>query len=160
MNITVTLTPDELYQAAIVGAHRRITCLSRRKVAQHYDDANGYEWATEIEACCAEIALSKHLGWYWSGGVFNGNRAEHDVGNKQVRHTVYQNGSLIIYPEDNPQDRFVLVTGKAPAYTIRGWVLGDEVMCKGKDHVWWTHPNHKRCPSWWVPQSALRPLVA
>jgi hypothetical protein len=155
----VVLTPDELYQAVIVGARRRIICIFRRKNKQHYESPRSDEWATEIESCCAEMALAKHLGVYWTGGAFEGERAAHDVGvNKQVRHTTYPNGSLIIYPEDKPEDRFVLVTGKAPNYLVIGWCFGRDAHEKGKDHPWWTQPQNKLSPSWWVPQLELRPM--
>lgn len=156
--IEVTLTTDELHQAVAVAAQRRISCIFGRKVAQHYDDLDGGEWSTEIESCCAEIAVAKWMGLYWAGGVFSGKRAEHDVGNKQVRHTVYPNGCLIIYPEDNPDDRYILVTGKAPTYRIVGWMLGREVMRAGKESDWWKLPVKKRSPSWWVPQKCLRAM--
>ena len=154
--IEVSLTPDELWQAVAVGAHRRISCLFGRQNPQHYDAPDGDEWATEIESCCAEIAVSKHLGVYWSGGVFDGERAAHDVAGRQVRHTVYHTGKLIIYPEDKPEEKFVLVTGKAPNYVIRGWAFAMDAQCKGRDHVWWTSPKNKRSPSWWIPQESLR----
>jgi hypothetical protein len=158
--IVVCLTPDELYQAAIVAVHRRVTCLFHRQTAQHYDAEEGDEWATEIESCCAEMVLAKHQNRYWSGGVFNGKRAAFDVDGRQARHTAYANGHLVIYPEDKPEDKFVLVTGKAPRYFIQGWLLGREAMSKGTAHEWWLKPEHKRAPSWWVPQSALRRVPA
>lgn len=130
----------------------------KRNKAQHYESPTADEWSTEIESCCAEIALAKTLDRYWSGGVFDGQRAAFDVGDKQVRHTVYANGALIIYPEDDPEQRFVLVTGRAPNYVLRGWLRGKDAQDKGHDHPWWTDPPKKRSPSWWVPQSALRPL--
>ena len=156
--IKMTLTPDELYQALVVGGHRRITCIRGRQKPQHYSSPNGDEWSTEIESCCAELVVSKYLGKYWSGGVFSGERAGHDVDGKQVRCTPHPNGRLIIYPEDNPEDNFILVTGRAPDYIIRGWINGAKAISKGTDHTWWTEPTIKRSPSWWVPQEALRPM--
>lgn len=157
--IPITLTPDELWQAVCVAAQRRISCLFGRKTPQHYDDKNGGEWSTEIESCCAEIAAAKWMGVYWAGGIFDGKRAETDLGEKrQVRHTVYKSGALIIYPEDNPKHKFLLVTGKAPNYQIVGWLYGQEAVSVGKTHPWWTAPANKKAPSWWVPQENLRPI--
>ena len=157
--IEIKLTTDELWQAVAVGASRRIACLFGRKTAQHYDDKNGGEWSTEIESCCAEIAAAKWMDRYWSGGVFDGSAADADLpGGRQVRHTVYRSGSLIIYPEDDPGHKYLLVTGKAPGYQIVGWAFGHEVQSVGQDHSWWTEPKNKRAPSWWVPQDKLRPL--
>ena len=156
--IKVFLTQDELYQAAIVGAHRHITCLfskgARPGGRPHYDASN--EWNTSIEGCCGELAFAKWCGKYWTGGSFNAKEAPKDVGNKQVRHTVYKTGRLIIYPHDNPDDDFVLVTGKAPFYNIRGWVNGLEIQMLGKTHPWWN--TECEAGSWWVPQESLRPM--
>ena len=157
VSVDVTLTSDELWQAVAVGAQRRITCITRRKTAQHYDDPKGEEWSTEIESCAAEIAVARHLDVYWSGGIFAGERAEYDVGkNRQVRHTVYPSGRLIIYPEDNPKDKVALVTGKAPTYRLVGWLFAEEAQRVGEDHEWWLKPDNKRFPSLWVPQDKLR----
>ena len=154
---TVTLTSDELWQAVVVGSQRRISCIAGRKTAQHYDDAKGGEWSTEIESCAAEIAVARQLGVYWSGGIFSGERAEYDVGkSRQVRHTAYPNGRLIIYPEDNPDDKVVLVTGKSPTYRIVGWLFAREAQQVGTEHEWWLKPDKKLSPSWWVPQDKLR----
>lgn len=151
----VMLGPDEIAQAVAVASRRRISCMFDRKKEQHYDAKSGDEWSTEIESCCAEIVVSKYLNRYWSGGVFYGARAEFDVDGKQVRHTIYATGKLIIYPEDNPDSKFVLVTGKAPKYIIRGWFYARDAIDKGEDHEWWRLPEDKLSPSWWVPQASL-----
>jgi hypothetical protein len=157
MSADVTLTSDELWQAVVVGAQRRIACITRRKTAQHYDDPQGQEWSTEIEACAAELAVAKWRNVYWSGGVFDAGRAEYDAGEgRQVRHTAHPRGRLIIYPEDNPQDKVMLVTGKSPVYRLVGWLFAGEAQQVGKDHEWWLKPDNKRSPSWWVPQDKLR----
>ena len=153
--MTIELTADEIAQAVATASRRRISCLFGRKKPQHYDEKTGNEWATEIEACCAEMAVCKHLGVYWSGGVFNGQRAQHDAGYKrQVRHTVYGNGHLPIYPEDEAGDRMILVTGKAPVYQIKGWML----VASARKDVFWKQPPQVKCACWWVPQSELKPI--
>ena len=157
-NIPIALTTDELYQCLVVGGHRRITSMFHRKTAQHYISPDNSEWSTEIESCCAELAFSKATNKYWSGGVFSGERALHDSNGKQVRHTHYANGKLIIYEEDNPDDKFILVTGRAPNYVLVGWIFGRTAQECGKDHQWWTSLPKKQMPSWWVPQDELSPF--
>jgi hypothetical protein len=153
--MNIELTADEISQAVSVASRRRISCLFGRKKPQHYDEPSGNEWATEIESCCAEMAVCKHFGVYWTGGVFNGERAEHDARrNRQVRHTVYGKGHLPIYPEDNNEDTMILVTGKAPTYCIQGWIN----VKKAKQEQFWKEPPKVKCACWWVPQSSLSPI--
>ena len=155
MQPRITLTSDELSQAVAVASRRRISCLFGRQNPQHYEDKDAKEWSTEIEACCAEMAVAKHLGVYWTGGVFNGKRAESDAGHmRQVRYTPYSTGSLILYPEDNKEHRMILVTGKSPTYTIKGWILAG----RGMKDEFWKDRSEVKCPSWWVPQSELNPI--
>jgi len=148
----VVLTPDELAQGIAVASRRRISCIFGRKTAQHYDDKNGEEWSTEIESACAEIAVCKHYNQYWTGGVFSGSRADFDAGQgRQVRHTVFANGHLLVYAEDKDEDAIVLVTGKAPEYCLAGWLYAHEAKA---NESWWR--TDARCPCWWVPQNSLR----
>lgn len=157
---TIKLTPDELWQGVVVGANRRISCLFVKKDTSHYKEyKEGEEWSAEIESCCSEIAVAKWLGVYWSGGVYDKHTPESDVGSgREVRHTTYPTGRLIIYPTDKANHKYLLVTGKAPTYTFIGWMFAGDVQSVGHDHDWWTQPHSKRIPSWWVPQERLRSI--
>jgi hypothetical protein len=154
--IIVNLTSDEVTQAATIGIRRKIFCIfAKNKSKNHFETAE-VEWSKDIEASCAEIAVAKYLGVYWTGGAFNGKTAESDVGGgmRQVRHTAYDNGHLIIYPEDNPEHNIILVTGKCPTYTICGWIP----IKYGMIDKFWKEPPKALCGSWWVPQSELKPV--
>ncbi len=158
--IKVTLTPDEMYQAGIVGLHRHITCVTSGRRGEHFYGKNkDHEWFTHIGAACAELAVAKHLNVYWTGGVFDGKRADCDVGNKQVRYTTLNDPPyLMIYEKDKPFYNYILVSGRAPDFFIEGWANGGKVQEKGKDHEWWKEPKYKKGPSWWVPAGLLKDL--
>ena len=157
--IIVNLTSDEVTQGASVAIRRRITCIfAKKRGEQHYISPEADEWSTEVEGCCAEIAVAKYLGVYWTGGVYEQKTAESDIGGtsrkRQVRHTAYSNGHLIIYPEDNPEHNIILVTGRCPTYTICGWIP----IKNGMVDEFWKEPPKVRCASWWVPQEKLNPI--
>jgi hypothetical protein len=157
--IIINLTSDEITQGASVAIRRRITCMfAKNKKAPHFISQDGSEWSTEIEGCCAEIAVAKYLGVYWNGGVFDKKTSESDVRSdtrpRQVRHTVHGHGHLIIYPEDNPEHNIILVTGRCPEYIICGWIP----VKYGMIDKFWKEPPKINCASWWIPQSELLPI--
>jgi len=147
--IIIDLTPDELYSASAVGVHRRIVSIFGRNKQQHYQCPNNTEWSTEIEAYAAELAVAKYLNVYWNGGAWNGKVAQSDVGKLQVRHTHHENGSLILYPEDDDEQTFVLVVGRSPKFRLAGYILGKD----GKGLV--DIKTDCRYPAHWVPQDLL-----
>jgi hypothetical protein len=60
---------------------------------------------------------------------------------------------LIVRKDDKDEAIFILVTGLAPRYTVRGWAYAKE--CK-REEFWTTHG--KRPPAYFFPQSALRSM--
>lgn len=152
--LTITLTTAETYHAAMIGITRQVTNLRDCRT-----DAYGAEkdvgWQLHCEGACGEQAFAKFFGLYWSGAI--GDLKADDVGYFQVRTNSRNNGDLILHYND-PDDRiFVLLTGLAPTYTVRGWLWGAE----GKDDRWWREsaPGKGRA-AFFVPQSALKPMSA
>ena len=83
----------------------------------------GHGWEENMEGACAELAAAKVLNVYWDGS--NGTYKLPDLsGSMQVRWTPYENGKLIVRPADDEYCKYVLVTGKCPNYTIRGYIQG------------------------------------
>jgi hypothetical protein len=74
-----------------------------------------------------------------------------DVGIYQVRSTRLDGGSLILHKTDKNEAIFVLVTGEAPEFKVRGWMRAVD----GKQEKWWR--DTKR-PAYFVPQSVLEPM--
>lgn len=150
----VTLTADEVISAASVGVFRRTMSMFGRRKPQHYRSPTNDEWSTEVESACAELAVAKALRKYWSGlESVPGKASRYDVGVLNVRHSAYPTGHCILYPEDNDEDTIVLVTGRSPSFRLSGWIRALD----GKSPEFWK--KDARCPSYWVPQDRLRPIV-
>ena len=117
----VSLTWYEAAMGAEVGRLRQLSAVKEGLVNRHGFDGGG--WTEHIEGACGEIAVAKHLGVYWGGSV-NTFKAPDLDGGLQVRTRSREDYDLIVRPGDSDEDTFVLVTGKCPHYTIRGWILG------------------------------------
>lgn len=147
--MTIDLTLDELTQAAISAVLRQVENLGiGRRDRFGPEDLDG--WGVHIEGAAGECAVAKALGAYWAGkGTFRGG----DVGDLQVRTSERDDARLIIRPDDPPAAIFVLVTGKAPRFDVRGWIRAHDA----KRREWWSDPNGKGF-AYWVPARALRDI--
>lgn len=144
----ILLTKREVVMGAECGVTRNIC-------SWDYQDAYGFEeehgWNAHIEGACGEIAVAKLLNRFWSPTVNTFDAA--DIGMKiQVRTRSRHDYELYIRPEDNPEHAFVLVTGKAPMFMVRGWLLARNARCDE-----WLQTYGGRPPAWFVPTSALWP---
>lgn len=151
MNL-VTLTRDEWLMAAMVGVTRNISSrMNGKTVAYSHEKL----WSRHIEGACGEAAFAKWLRVPWSASV-DTYKDGGDVLDIQVRTRSQDHFDLNIRDIDAPHfdDPFVLVTGRAPAFAIIGWVYGREAKTLG---VWADYGNYGK-PCWWVPQSKLRPM--
>lgn len=149
--IIVELSFANVMQAALVGVMRQVTNV-RDKRKHRYGATNEETWDMNINGAIGELALAKHLGWYWDGAL--GNFKADDVGHHQVRATTWENGRLLIHHEDKDDRKFVLVTlHDMPCVTLAGWMLGQDA----KDPAYWAEPRRGRgCYA--VPQEMLRPM--
>lgn len=146
----VTLSWSELMQAALVGAMRQISNVTKGRTHAH-GCPEDQGWQYHIEGACGEYAVAKHFGIFWSGNLGQFEMA--DVGKLQVRTTDAPHKRLILYKKDNPEDIFVSVVGLAPRYTLRGWVYAFE----GKKPEFWKDPKGGR-PNYFVSTDILRPM--
>lgn len=153
MNREVTLTREEMLEAAIVGCRRRIA-----SIYDNLDDDKGEynpncPWMTDIEGAAAEFALAKYMGVPWNGGV-NTFKAP-DVAHFQVRSSTLPYGSLILRHRDKKMDEvYVLVTGKCERpwakYRPVGWMFCSEA----KAPQFWRQDKK----AWFVGQTYLHDL--
>lgn len=147
MSDTVTLTWHEVAMAAEVGRMRYLSAIKNGRVGRHGFD--GGKWTEHIEGACGEYALAKYLGCHWDGSCDAFNKA--DVGSLEVRTRSRHDWDLIVRvdaPDDSP---FVLVTGSAPAFCIRGWILGRDA--KRNE---WLRNHGGYSPAYFVPAEQLR----
>lgn len=147
----VELTEEEMRIAATVGIERRLRAISRHR--QHRWAWNGTGvWNIDIQAAGAELALAKLLGRYWNDTAEPDDAG--DVGERvQVRWTRYDDGCLLLHPEDPDEHYYFLAVGSMPRYTIAGYIRGAD----GKRQRYW-RPNIDR-PAYFVPQAALIPYT-
>jgi hypothetical protein len=61
---------------------------------------------------------------------------------------------LIVRAPDKADYLYVLVTGEAPEYDIKGFMPGHIV----KQDKYFSNPGNGRPDAWWVPQSDLKPI--
>ena len=146
--IEIILTYWEMEVAVATGCARYLSAL--KKGSNDDTKGNGWReyWASHIEGACGESAFAKWLDVYYLGHVdkYKGG----DVGGIEVRTSLEHDGKLKIRPTDDDNRIVYLVTGRAPRFLIRGWILAKE----GKRGEWWgtwdNRPGH-----WRVPQSVL-----
>lgn len=145
----VTLTPFELWLASGVGIRRHIEAL--RKGSRDTFGAK-QSWDLHVEGACGECAAAKAIGRYWNGSV-NTYHDGGDIGAIQVRTRSEDTYDLIIRDNDPDGALFVLVTGRAPQYCVRGYIRGRD----GK-RAEWRKTYGGRDAAFFVPQSALQPI--
>jgi site-specific recombinase XerD len=146
---TIKLMWMEVFHGACVGAMRRIDALKKRRT-MYFEPSD--PWGTDIEGACAEMAVAKTLGRYWHAIVSDPNGLPGDAGTYQVRSTVHDSGQLVVYEHDDAAAIFVLVTGRVPVFTIRGWLRGG----LARRAEWWR--EKAKVPAYFVPQQELRPM--
>ena len=147
----IELTAAEVLLAATVGLHRHVAAIRRGLPDRHGHDGAG--WNLHIEGACGEMAVAKALNVFWTGSI-NAFKNGGDVGHLQVRTRSRDFYDLPVRPDDKQTDVFVLVTGLAPRFEIRGWILGAEAR---RDD--WQQTYGDRPAAWFVPQSALNPIA-
>lgn len=98
---------------------------------------------------CAEIAAAKWLKVPDFVPSVDSYKDDPDIApDYEVKHSVLDNGHLIIQENDRDSDRAILVTGTNP-YIIRGWL--PVKFCKDSLYLKTTNRN----TAYWVPQSEL-----
>jgi hypothetical protein len=148
----ITLSLEEIAMAAAIAVHRGVDAIRHDRKNQHGFKGNG--WTENIEGYGAELAVSKALNLYYSAGDGKGFKGA-DVSEKiQVRWASQDNYRLIVRGADQTDYIYVLVTGEAPAYDIKGFMPGHIV----KQDKYFSNPGNGRPDAWWVPQSDLKPI--
>jgi hypothetical protein len=148
-SVAVQLTNREMAMAADCGIMRNIAAIiDERDDAYGLDEDDG-GWSKHVEGACGEVAVAKVLGRFWSPtvNVFNAPDIGRTIG---VRTRSRHDYDLNIRPNDKPQHAYVLVTGRAPNFIVRGYIIGADAR-RGK----WLRDYGGRPPAWFVPQASL-----
>jgi hypothetical protein len=145
------LTWEELQRAAFIGASRRLRALRADRSMSNVSSRPGIDrWGRDIEAVAAEMLVAKALNVYYNPGVVTDHHSG-DVAGMEVRHTEYDHGCLIAYPDDPPARRIVLVVGLIPRLRIAGWASAATAAMDGR----WRETDR---PGWWLAQEHLLAL--
>lgn len=150
--IPVSLTLAEMLVASEVGKMRRCSALKHGRVETNNAPVDG-GWDRHIEGAAAEMAVAKFAGIYWSGDVGD-LWSKDDVGPYQVRASHHIDGRLILHEKDKDDRAFILATGVAPNFILRGWIMGRD----GKKPEFWTDPTKGGRAAYFIPQSELHPM--
>ena len=151
--MTITLTHEEFFHASQVGMSRNLANrLHGRK------DAHGLVslgWSEHIEGACGEMALAKALGVYYSPALGHINAPDlNGTCPVEVRTRSKHAYELTLYPSDKDNALYVLLTGRAPTFRVRGWIRGRD----GKRDEWYGEKAKKGRPAYFVPHGALRDM--
>jgi hypothetical protein len=144
--LIIKLSDEEVMMAAHVGLARRLDSI--HKSLNRYKHAYKSEWSYDIDGACAELAVAKAMGVYWSGHV--GSFKDPDVANIHVRSTTRKDGHLIIRDNDPENFVYVLVITECPNYTIVGGISGRKAKNKDK-----SDQDNTGAPAWWIKQEEL-----
>jgi hypothetical protein len=144
----ITLSASEMMLAAQAGVMRTVENMVRGANGNHGSAVD--DWTMSIEGALAEWAASKAIGIHWPG---KGQMRSADAGNLQIRSTPRPDGCLILHPADNDGDMFVLMVGSGRNWQPKGFMRAQE----GKIEKYWK--EGVRSPAFFVPQSALHPIL-
>lgn len=146
MSVPITLTAAEIMQACTVGAMRQADSMAKgRKEAYGADGDPLYK---HILGAAGEIAVARVIGRYWGGDV--GTFKSADIGrNIQVRTRSKHDWDLLVRPDANDDDVYVLVTGCPTHLVVRGW------MKAARAKAYPLKPHGGRPPAHFVPQADL-----
>lgn len=139
--IAVTLGPDEIAVARLIGDRRYSTARAAGSAATHYEPEE--DAVQDHHAAGAEIAACIALGGWWDAirDIGTHNRfADLRVGRRgtyQVRSTRYSNGFMPIYTEDNGV--FVFVVGELPTFQVIGLI--DSTLVKREERWYEKNPR-------------------
>jgi hypothetical protein len=151
MGEKVELTFGEMAAGSDIGRLRQIASIKAgRKPAHNF---NGDAWQVHIEGALGELAACKALGICWPASIdhFRGPDLPFKI---QVRTRSSHNFELYLRPGESINERWVLVTGTAPIYFVRGWQTGPILnSCEFYRSV-----KAGRPASYFIPNDQLRPL--
>ncbi len=150
--MNVTLNREQLQSAVNVGAARHMAALRRGLEDRHGALAGG--WSLHIEGACGEYAaaIALHLPWTPNINTFKGPAG--DIGRGVEVRTRSRHDYDLIVRKDDFNRPFVLVTGIAPRFRVRGWIMGDDAK-----RPEWLREHGGREAAYFVPFGALRPLI-
>jgi hypothetical protein len=148
-NSRIRLTSYEYQMARRVGLERQTKAVENKRVPR-----NGMKqedgWKFHVEGACGEAAAAKFLNVFFSGSVeiFTGKPDLEP--NIEVKTRSSHSYDLLIRKHEDLSQVFVLVTGTAPDFWIRGWGIGSDLV---SDEYLQSYGN--RPAAWFIPVGRL-----
>ncbi|CAB5220059.1 hypothetical protein UFOVP231_46 [uncultured Caudovirales phage] len=151
--VVVTLTLVEMLNGANIGVIRHHESVSNNRASANvWQEDRRSGLSIHVEGAMGEICAAKVRDKYYEGTVNSFKGA--DIGeNIQVRCTNSHNRRLWMFKNDNPDHFYVLVTGVAPTFKVRGWIYGHE----GQKEEYLESHNGQR-EIYYIPTKILRPI--
>jgi len=146
-NPRITLADYELENAAFVGMRRQASARINQRVARGgMSEQDG--WGNHVEGACGEYAAARFLNVCWTGSV--GTFGEDLKPNIEVKTRSNHSYDLLIRNNEDLDKIFILVTGTAPHFWVRGWAVGKHVVSDK-----WIKYYGNRPGAWFIPVSEL-----
>jgi hypothetical protein len=148
----VRLTQSQFFLAANIGLMRQLKAIEAGSKNRHGLNGDVDGWGLHIEGACGEQAAAQGTGRFWPGSIGT-YKDDTDVLGFEVRTRSKPAYDLIIRSDDADERVFVLVTGRAPVFTLCGWIRGADGKCAA-----YLRSYGNRLPAYFVPQDALQPM--
>lgn len=154
MAITVELTIPEM-SMALNAAWLRIVASAQQRLNHKttYDRPMSKRIQEEFVGACGEIAVGKAANKFFVPSVNTYHRVPDCLSDCEVRSTDREDGALIVRDNDSDERKFILAVAVGETVRLVGWLTGRDA----KKQEWVKNPHGWR-QSWFVPQSALRPI--
>ena len=139
--------------ASLVGIKRMLDSVHKGHEDGKERKSEAERLGVDIVGTFGELALCKIMDWRWGCSV--GSYKKPDARkNIEIRTNTHHNGHLIIKPNDDLSNVFVLMVGEAPTYRAAGWIFGREAdsMCEPRQ------PKGFKKPCYFVEQHDLNPM--
>jgi len=143
----IQLSQLEIMWASQIGTIRHTEAIKKGLSDKHGFDGDGL--MIHINGACGEMAVAKALGIYWAGSI-NTFKKERDVGKWEVRTRSKDYYDLLIRPDDDENNIYILVTGEIPTFKVQGFILG-----KSAKRQEWMKDYGGRPPAYFIPKEYL-----
>lgn len=111
--------------------------------------------ASNLVGAAGELAAARVLGVYWPAHVNVNKPGPSDLPpDWEVRARRPDRADLTCTPRDDPDRRYLLVTGTLPTLTVHGWLWGREAMAP----QYLRDDDRMPEPLYFAPQHVLHPV--
>ena len=134
MKLHVTLTQEQLEEAVIAGAQRRLSAIATKR--HTYTETNPLQWEANILSTVAEMAVCVAYGFTFSGFIPGGKgdrriRDAQDAGPYEVRTVMKRGNPLRAKPKDLDHQVLIYTRVLDRDVMLDGWLTAGQVRRHG-----------------------------